>query len=100
MLPTGNDDTATELRSHVRLDWAYVLNGTLRLLLADQDLILKASKAVEFDTLTAHCFGTTSSGPVEYLSLFGRQGQRAHIRATTDSQEPAQMSYPPDLAGS
>lgn len=87
VLPTGNDDTAPELRSHQGYDWAYVLNGTLRLILGDQDLLLTAGEAVEFDTRTPHWFGATSSGPVEYLSLFGRQGQRTHIRATTDEDE-------------
>lgn len=87
VLPTGNDNTAPELRSHQGYDWAYVLNGTLRLILGDQDLLLTAGEAVEFDTRTPHWFGATSSGPVEYLSLFGRQGQRTHIRATTDEDE-------------
>lgn len=87
VLPTGNNDTAPELRSHQGYDWAYVLNGTLRLILGDQDLLLTAGEAVEFDTRTPHWFGATSSGPVEYLSLFGRQGQRTHIRATTDEDE-------------
>lgn len=86
VLPRGSDETVPELRSHEGHDWAYVLNGTLRLLLGDQDLLLKAGEAVEFDTRTPHWFGATSSGPVEYLSLFGRHGQRAHVRATTKSQ--------------
>lgn len=86
VLPTGNDGTVPALRSHEGYDWAYVLNGNLRLVLGDQDLILQAGEAAEFDTRTPHWFGATSSGPVEYLSLVGRQGQRAHIRATTDDQ--------------
>ncbi|MFZ4896446.1 helix-turn-helix domain-containing protein [Plantibacter sp. Mn2098] len=84
VLLTGRDDTVPELRSHEGYDWAYVLNGTLRLILGDQDLVLKAGEAAEFDTRTPHWFGATSAGPVEYLSLVGRQGQRAHVRATTD----------------
>ena len=30
---------------------------------------------------TPHWCGATSSGPVEYLSLIGKQGERAHVRA-------------------
>lgn len=86
VLPAGKDDTAPELRTHEGYDWAYVLNGTLRLVLGDQDLLLQAGEAAEFDTRTPHWFGATSAGPVEYLSLIGRQGQRAHIRTTTDVQ--------------
>lgn len=80
VLPTGNDDEVPEPRTHEGHDWAYVLNGTLRLVLGDQDLRLQAGEAVEFDTRTPHWFGATSAGPVEYLSLVGRQGQRAHVR--------------------
>lgn len=86
VLPAGKDDAAPELRTHEGYDWAYVLNGTLRLVLGDQDLLLQAGEAAEFDTRTPHWFGATSAGPVEYLSLIGRQGQRAHIRTTTDMQ--------------
>ncbi|MBO0982138.1 helix-turn-helix domain-containing protein [Microbacterium sp. SD291] len=81
VLPTGSDDTVPDLRSHEGFDWAYVLNGTLRLVLGDQDLLLQAGQAAEFDTRTPHWFGATSAGPVEYLSLVGRQGQRAHVHA-------------------
>ncbi|QVQ51371.1 helix-turn-helix transcriptional regulator [Spiractinospora alimapuensis] len=84
VLPTGRDDTVPDPRSHEGYDWAYVLNGTLRLVLGDQDLRLRAGEAAEFDTRTPHWFGATSSGPVEYLSLVGRQGERAHIRVNTD----------------
>ncbi|RCS57878.1 helix-turn-helix domain-containing protein [Microbacterium sp. JB110] len=82
VLPRGSDDTAPDLRSHEGFDWAYVLNGTLRLVLGDQDLVLQAGQAAEFDTRTPHWFGATSAGPVEYLSLVGRQGQRAHVHAS------------------
>nr|WP_246372668.1 XRE family transcriptional regulator [Nocardioides pelophilus] len=82
VLPPGRDDAVADLRSHEGFDWAYVLNGTLRLVLGDQDLLLKAGEAAEFDTRTPHWFGATSRGPVEYLSLVGRQGERAHVRTT------------------
>lgn len=83
VLPTGDDDAIPNLHSHEGFDWAYVLNGTLRLVLGDQDLRLNAGEAAEFDTRTPHWFGATSAGPVEYLTLIGRQGQRTHIRAST-----------------
>ncbi|NUL49366.1 helix-turn-helix transcriptional regulator [Cellulosimicrobium funkei] len=78
--PTGNDDVVPDPRTHEGHDWVYVLNGTLRLILGDQDLRLKAGEAAEFDTRTPHWFGATSAGPVEYLCLVGRQGERAHLR--------------------
>lgn len=84
VLPSGSDDAVVDLRSHEGYDWAYVLNGTLRLVLGDRDLRLEAGEVAEFDTRTPHWFGATSAGPVEYLSLVGRQGERAHVRATSN----------------
>lgn len=84
VLPAGEDDTVPDLRSHEGYDWAYVLAGTLRLVLGDQDILLHAGEAAEFDTRTPHWLGATGRGPVEYLSLVGRHGERAHIRAATD----------------
>ena len=69
------------LQTHEGYEWLYVLSGRLRLRLGDQDLILTRGEAAEFDTRTPHWFGATSAGPVEFLSLVGRQGERAHIRA-------------------
>ncbi|RCK69322.1 XRE family transcriptional regulator [Desertihabitans brevis] len=86
VLPTGDDAAVPDLRSHEGFDWAYVLNGTLRLVLGDHDLRLRPGEAAEFDTRTPHWFGATGSGPVEFLSLVGRQGERAHVRATTDGR--------------
>lgn len=85
VLPTGRDDAEPELRTHEGFDWAYVLNGRLRLVLGEHDLILEPGEAVEFDTRTPHWFAATSSGPVEFLSLVGKQGERAHVRAAPRS---------------
>lgn len=80
VLPAGRDDAEPALRTHEGHDWAFVLNGRLRLVLGDLDLILEPGEAVEFDTRTPHWFGATSAGPVEFLSLVGKQGERAHVR--------------------
>lgn len=81
VLPAGRDDAEPDLRTHEGYDWAFVLNGRLRLVLGEHDLILEPGEAAEFDTRTPHGFGATSSGPVEFLSLVGKQGERAHVRA-------------------
>jgi transcriptional regulator with XRE-family HTH domain len=86
VLPTGDDDAQPELRTHEGYDWAYVLNGTLRLVLGEHDLTLQPGEAAEFDTRTPHWFGATSSGPVEFLSLIGKQGERAHVRIAPKSR--------------
>jgi len=81
VLPAGRDDTPPDLRTHEGYDWFYVLNGKLRLVLGEHDLLFDPGEVAEFDTRTPHWFGATSAGPVEFLSLVGKQGQRAHVRA-------------------
>jgi len=68
-------------QTHEGYEWLYVLNGRLRLVLGDQDLVLAPGEAAEFDTRVPHWFGAPGPEPVEFLSLFGRQGERAHLRA-------------------
>lgn len=78
----GNSD----LRTHEGYEWMYVLNGRLRLLLGDQDLVLTEGEAAEFDTWVPHWFDSADPTPVEVLILFGRQGERAHLRARSISR--------------
>lgn len=58
-----------------------MIRGRLRLWLGERDLVLVAGEAAEFDTTTKHWFGRADSKAVEFLSLFGQQGQRMHVRA-------------------
>jgi transcriptional regulator with XRE-family HTH domain len=68
-------------QTHEGYEWLYVLNGRLRLVLGEHDLVLVPGEAAEFDTRVPHWFGAAGAEPVEFLSLFGRQGERAHLRA-------------------
>ena len=68
-------------RTHEGYDWLYVLSGRLRLLLGDREVVLGPGEAAEFDTRVPHWFGPADDVPVEVLSLFGPQGERAHLRA-------------------
>ncbi|MBO3751746.1 helix-turn-helix domain-containing protein [Streptosporangiaceae bacterium NEAU-GS5] len=79
VIPGGQD--APDLRIHEGYEWLYVLSGRLRLILGDNDLVLDAGEAAEFDTRLPHWFGSGDGRPVEILSLFGRQGERIHVRA-------------------
>jgi transcriptional regulator with XRE-family HTH domain len=80
-------------RTHEGYEWLYVLHGRLRLVLGDAagsstrrtDLVLAAGEAAEFDTRVPHWFAAAGPEPVELLSLFGAQGERAHLRARTRS---------------
>lgn len=73
-------------KTHDGYDWLYVLNGRLRLLLGEHDLVLAPGEAAEFDTRVPHWFGVAEDQPVEILSLFGQQGERAHLRARPKAQ--------------
>ncbi|KQM59532.1 MULTISPECIES: helix-turn-helix domain-containing protein [unclassified Agreia] len=74
-------ERVVELHTHSGHEWLYVLSGRLRVVLGEHDLILDEGEAAEFDTLHPHWFGSAGAGPVEILSMFGKQGQRMHLRA-------------------
>ncbi|PWV46833.1 XRE family transcriptional regulator [Nocardiopsis sp. L17-MgMaSL7] len=69
-----------EQRTHEGHDWLYVLEGRLRLVLGDHDMVLEPGEVAEFDTRIPHALANPGPGPVEYLGLFGPQGERAHVR--------------------
>ncbi len=79
---------APEPQVHEGYEWLYVLDGQLRLILGDQDLVLCPGEAAEFDTRLPHWFGSLGGAPVEVLSLFGQQGERAHLRARPKRDQP------------
>jgi transcriptional regulator with XRE-family HTH domain len=73
--------TEPEPRVHEGYEWLYVLDGQMRLVLGNHDLVLSAGEAAEFDTRLPHWFGSTGAQSAEVLSLFGRQGEHMHVRA-------------------
>ncbi|MEU9125412.1 helix-turn-helix transcriptional regulator [Streptomyces sp. NPDC048506] len=67
--------------SHDGYEWLCVLYGRLWLALGEQDLVLSAGDVAEFDTRTAHGVANAGpGGPVEYLIMFGPQGERLRSR--------------------
>ena len=63
--------------SHDGYEWLCVLYGRLWLALGEHDLVLTAGEVAEFDTRTAHGVANAGPhGPVEYLIMFGPQGER------------------------
>ncbi|MGU3436211.1 helix-turn-helix domain-containing protein [Actinomycetes bacterium M1A6_2h] len=85
MIIPGTIRREPDPQTHEGYEWLYVLNGKLRLILGDQDMILNSGEAVEFDTRVPHWFSAAGGDAVELLSLFGRQGERAHLRAKSAS---------------
>jgi transcriptional regulator with XRE-family HTH domain len=78
ILPPGREP---DPRTHEGYEWLYVLSGRARLILADHDIAMGPGEAAEFDTRLPHWFGSADDNPVEILSLFGKQGERMHVRA-------------------
>jgi transcriptional regulator with XRE-family HTH domain len=80
LIPASPEPAAPTPQTHGGYEWVYVLNGRLRLLVGDRDLVLAPGEAAEFDTALPHWLGTADGHPVETLVLFGPQGERAHVR--------------------
>lgn len=86
VIPGGRGTPEPTPQTHEGYEWVYVLNGRLRLVLGEHDLTLEPGEAAEFDTRVPHWFGRTDERSVEFLSLFGRQGERAHVRARSTAK--------------
>jgi transcriptional regulator with XRE-family HTH domain len=87
VIGAGSARSEPELQTHEGYEWVYVLDGRLRLVLAEHDLVLRPGEAAEFDTRTPHWFGAADGAAVEFLSLFGKQGERAHLRARPKARQ-------------
>jgi DNA-binding XRE family transcriptional regulator len=86
IIAAGSPRREPTLQTHEGYEWLYVLNGRLRAVLGEHDLVLSPGEAVEFDTRTPHWFGAADQDSVEFLSLFGKQGERAHLRARPSTE--------------
>ncbi|MGW4075375.1 helix-turn-helix domain-containing protein [Streptomyces asiaticus] len=82
VLPALEDPPARPRQvSHDGHEWLCVLYGRLWLALGDQDLILTPGDVAEFNTRTPHGVANAGAGgPVEYLIMFGPQGERLRPR--------------------
>jgi transcriptional regulator with XRE-family HTH domain len=89
VIPAGSDRRVPDPRSHEGYEWLYVLDGRLRVVLGEHDVVLTPGEAAEFDTRVPHWFGAAGPGAVELLSLFGPQGERMHVRARPGRQKDA-----------
>ncbi|MEV4175253.1 XRE family transcriptional regulator [Nonomuraea sp. NPDC049709] len=76
--PAGRSSTMN-LQTHEGYEWFYVLNGHVRFVLGEQEFRLGVGEAAEFDTRIPHWIGSAGSQSAELLTLFGAQGERAHL---------------------
>ncbi len=77
--PPAGKATIRDPQTHDGYEWFFVLNGRVRLVLGDREFELGPGEAAEFDTSLPHWIGSAGSQPAELLTLFGAQGERAHL---------------------
>lgn len=80
VLPPGTTTASKQgLHTHQGYNWVYVLHGRLRVTAGPRQVVLAAGEAAEFDTRLPHALGNAGEQPVEFLSLFGAQGERMRV---------------------
>jgi transcriptional regulator with XRE-family HTH domain len=65
-------------RVHPGHDWFVVIEGRVRLLLGDREMMVETGEAAEFATMTPHAIAAVHE-PAEVIMIFDRDGQRAHV---------------------
>jgi transcriptional regulator with XRE-family HTH domain len=75
--PRAGDPTPM---AHEGYEWMYVLAGRVRLVLGSKETTLSQGEAAEFDTRIPHWFSGADGRPAEVISIFGKQGERMHLR--------------------
>ncbi|EME15978.1 helix-turn-helix domain-containing protein [Rhodococcus triatomae] len=76
---TDSDPLPIEkLGVHPGHEWFTVLSGSVRLQLGERTILVEVGQAAQFSTMTPHAI-TAHCGPVEVLSIFDRDGERAHL---------------------
>lgn len=71
-------DRAPEQRVHPGHDWFFVIEGRVRLLLGEREIVVATGEAAEFATMTPHALAA-GDVPAELIMIFDRDGQRAHV---------------------
>ena len=71
-----------EPQVHPGHDWMFVLEGEVALTLGERRLAVHAGEAAEFSTMTPHAVAAVG-GPAEVIMIFDRDGEHAHLAATS-----------------
>jgi transcriptional regulator with XRE-family HTH domain len=71
-------DRESEQRTHPGHDWFFVIEGRVRLMLGEREVIVERGEAAEFTTMTPHSIAAIDS-PAELIMVFDRDGHRAHV---------------------
>jgi transcriptional regulator with XRE-family HTH domain len=84
LMPTTDQ---VEQRVHPGHDWFFVIDGRVRLLLGEREILVEAGEAAEFGTMTPHAF-VAVDGPAEVIMIFDRDGHRSHVHHELGSAAP------------
>ena len=71
-------DRPQQLGVHPGRDWFTVLAGIARLELGERTILVHPGEVAEFSTMVPHAI-CAHEGPVEILSIFNHDGERAHL---------------------
>lgn len=71
-------EQAVQQKVHPGHDWFFVLQGQVRLLLGEREILVETGEAAEFATMTPHAI-TAVDGPAEIVMIFDRAGEIAHV---------------------
>ena len=67
-----------EQRVHPGHEWFFVITGRVWLSLGERQITVQAGESAEFGTMTPHALAAID-GPAELITIFDRDGQRAHV---------------------
>ncbi|WP_432561558.1 helix-turn-helix domain-containing protein [Kineococcus sp. SYSU DK003] len=75
-----DDSLSDTAQVHPGREWFTVLSGRARLELGDRVVVVEPGQAAEFSTMVPHRISAfPGSGGLEILSIFDRDGERAHL---------------------
>lgn len=77
---------AVRQKVHPGHDWLFVLQGRIRLLLGEREILVEAGEAAEFGTMTPHAISAVD-GPAEIVMIFDRAGEIAHVHSDRRAAE-------------
>jgi transcriptional regulator with XRE-family HTH domain len=81
---TAERPAPEQVRVHPGREWFTVLSGTVSLQLGERTILVEAGDAAEFSTMVPHAIGA-HDGPVEILTIFDHDGERAHLHVADES---------------
>ncbi|WP_338064144.1 cupin domain-containing protein [Cryobacterium aureum] len=72
------DRVISETKVQPGYECCTVLSGTVQLQLGERTILVSEGQAAEFSTMTPHAIAAYE-GPVEILTIFDHDGERAHL---------------------